>query len=322
MKKTELFSKIALCVMTLSVMMSFSGCGGKDSDTKTVSVIVKSQQAPEYWNVVNKGAEEAGEELGYEIKCSAPESEKNIDEQISLINKAVADKSDAIVIAPINGNDMNEAIQKAVDSGITVVTIDSKCTLDDMIYIGTDNNTAGNTAGREAKNLLNGSKKVAVIALSESSEVSIERAGGFAEIFESDSEVNIVETKYCNADTETAKQQTIELLEKYPDLELIYGVNQNATLGICEAVSEKNLAGKVKIIGFDSCEDEINYVNDGVLNGFIVQNPYNMGYLGIRNVSKILNGELVSNIIDTGSTFVNADNINEKSIQLLLYPLK
>lgn len=318
MKRFKLPVKIASCMLAVSMMASLSACGEKD-DSKQIRIIGKTQKSV-YWDVVNAGASAAGEELGYNVEYVAPEDESDIDGQISLINKAVEDKIDGIVIAPINADDMNNAMQNAQESGVAVITIDSKSSLDDMVYIGTDNYAAGKIAGTEASKMLDGSKKVAIIALTEESTLSV-RWHGFEDAVASDSGIKIVETTYCNSDKETARQQASELIDKYPDLEMICGVNQTTTLAICETIEEKGLGGKIKVVGYDASEAEVEYINNGILTGTIVQNPYNIGYLGVKNAADMADGESISNIIDTGTTFVTADNINDDAVQLLVYPL-
>lgn len=320
MKKKKMLTRILSCLLTMSFVTVMTSCGDKDDKQKQIRIIGKSQQSSIYWDVVNAGASAAGEELGYNVEYIAPESEKDIDGQISLINKAVQDKVDGIVIAPINADDMNEAMQSAKDSGVSILTIDSKSSLDDMVYIGTDNYVAGTIAGTEAAKMLNESKKVAIVALNEESTLSV-RWKGFEDSVASDSSINIVEKTYCNSDKETAKKQTAELIDKYPDIEMICGVNQTTTLAICETIVEKGVQGKIKVVGYDAAEPEVEYINQGVLTGTVVQNPYNIGYLGVKNVADMADGKSISKIIDTGTTFVTADNINDEAIQLLIYPM-
>lgn len=322
MKKT--MKAIAACAVTAALMCSFTGCGGAKNESGNsgegaIVVIVKSQQSPDYWNVVNKGAVDGGEEVGYKIVLEAPESESDIDVQNEMVMNAIKDKAAAVVLAPTNTEDLNGSIQAVMDAGIPVVTIDARCSLSDITYIGTDNRAAGGLAGKEASALLSGSKKVAVIALAEGSAVSDERSGGFVDAVSGTGE--IVETTYCGADRAVAKTQALELLDKYSDLEMIYAVNQTSTLGVCDAIAEKGLGDKVTVIGFDSSDEEIEFLSSGVLDGFVIQNPYNMGYLGVRNAVKIIDGEVVAKTIDTGTTFVSNTNINDADVQLLLNPL-
>lgn len=325
--KRSIVQIASLCTAML-MTVAMSGCSADKNVSDSgeaakgdIAVIVKSKQAPEYWDVVNNGAKDAGAEIGYNIVLDAPATESDVSDQIKMIDDAVSAKCKAIVISPINTNDLNDSIKKATDAGVTVVTIDSRCSLDNVVYIGTDNRAAGNVAGREAKAYLDGTRNVAIVALAEGSDVSDQRADGFAEVIQTEEGVTIVETTYCNADRNTAKAQALELIEKYPDLELIYGVNQTSTLGICDAVAEKGLADKIDVIGIDSSEEEIEFLSTGVLDGAVIQNPYNMGYLGVRNAAKLIDGENVSLTVDTGVTFVNKDNLNNDEIQLLLYPL-
>lgn len=319
MKRFKMPLKFASCMLAVSMMASLSACGEKDDSSKQIRIIGKTQKSV-YWEVVKAGALSAGEELGYNVEYVAPEDESDIDGQISLINKAAEDKVDGIVIAPINADDMNNAMQNAQESGVAVITIDSKSSLDDMVYIGTDNYAAGKIEGTKASEMLTKSKKVAIIALNEESTLAV-RWHGFEDAVASDSGIKIVETTYCNSDKETARQQASELIDKYPDLEMICGVNQTTTLAICETIEEKGLGGKIKVVGYDASEAEVEYINNGILTGTIVQNPYNIGYLGVKNAADMADGESISNIIDTGTTFVTADNINDDAVQLLIYPL-
>ena len=74
------------------------------------------------------------------------------------------------------------------------------------------------------------------------------------------------------------------------------------------------------VIGFNSDEQELAFIRTGVLKGTVVQNPYNMGYVAVRYAKKALEGENVPKQLDTGVTWVDAKNMNEEYIQLLLHP--
>lgn len=315
--------KKILCVgIAAATAAAVSGCAKQDA-VSTVSVITKTQNL-EFWDVVNNGAAAAGEELGYNIVCDAPESEVQIGVQIDLIDKAVKNGSAAIVIAPINGVDLNEALKTAENKGVKVITIDTKTADDSFSYVGSDNYSAGAIAGREARKLIDASGKIGVIALSEGSPSSSSRVEGFKSELESDIgdiKLSVVDVKYCNSDKATAKQQALELISDHPDIEMIYGVNQNSTIGICEAVAEKGLSGSIDVVGFNASEEEIDYIKSGVLKGTIVQNPFNMGYLGVRNAVKLIDGESVPLVTDTGVTYISMDNLEDESVQQLLYPL-
>ena len=133
---------------------------------------------------------------------------------------------------------------------------------------------------------------------------------------------NIVRGESC-AKREEAKAEALKLLKDDGNgISVIYGTNTNTTLGICDAVNELGLGGKIIVVGFNSDEEELGYIRNGVLSGTVIQNPYVMGYVGVRYANKLLDGMNVPCELDIGATFVNGSNMNEDYIQLLLYPDK
>ena len=103
-------------------------------------------------------------------------------------------------------------------------------------------------------------------------------------------------------------------------IKVIFTTGERSTIGACEAVAEADMIGQVAIIGFNSNDTELTYLKNGTLSGLMVQNPYNMGYLGVYYAGRVLAGENVSPTIDTGVTYVSRDNLNSDDIRLLLDP--
>jgi ribose transport system substrate-binding protein len=104
------------------------------------------------------------------------------------------------------------------------------------------------------------------------------------------------------------------------NIRTFYATNTNTTLGVCKAVEELGLSDKIFVVGFNSDEQEINYLRNRVLDGLVVQNPYSIGYVGVSYARKALNGQRLPKSLDTGVTFVNSDNLNDDYVQLLLHP--
>lgn len=119
-----------------------------------------------------------------------------------------------------------------------------------------------------------------------------------------------------------AYEEAKRLLEENPDIKIMYTTNTNTTLGACQAVEELDLADQVILVGFNSDEQEIKYIKSGLLDGTIIQNPYNMGYIGTSYAIQAAQGQDVTASLDTGVTWISAKNINDDDIQLLLYPDK
>lgn len=304
-----------------------SGCGGNLSgqveEQKHIAVICKGQQH-QFWKTVEQGAMDAGEEIGAKIVFEAPQNESEIDVQINMMEQAIQERVDAIVLAPLDTEKLNEVIAKATKSGIPVLTFDSDVTEKSRVAtIGTSNESAGAIAARNAAELMEGSGQVAIISTIKEAQTGIERIKGFVDEMEKNypEKIKVVDTAYCGGDPEVAKKQTIEFMKKYPNLKCIYGVNEGSAVGVAAAIKEQGKEGAFTVIGFDSSDEEIAYLEEGVIDGMVVQNPYNMGYLGVYNINRVLEGETIQEKIDTGATYVNLENLEDEDTQWLLYPL-
>lgn len=330
--KMKLWKRLLSVTLSVSMLIVSGGCSHmslvnvgienqKVKSDRYVAVICKSQD--EYWDAVEKGANEAGEELGINITYNAPEDESQVDEQIRLVQEAINNNANGIVIAPLDSEKLNDVLKQATDKNIQVITIDSDVSYDGRkSFVGTDNISAGAIAARQAEDIVSDDGKVAVIAHVEGAQTSIERKSGFIDAMKNTyPNIEIIDYGYCNGQPDIAKDKTKEMLEKNSDVELIYATNEGTAVGVCQAVDEMGLSGKVDIIGFDSSSTEISYLQKGTLDGLIVQNPFNMGYLGVRNVNKAIDGETIDTRIDTGVTYVNMENLNDEDTQLLLNPM-
>ncbi|MBR7085522.1 MAG: substrate-binding domain-containing protein [Oscillospiraceae bacterium] len=334
-----------LAVVALLAGLTMTGCAQSEKSQGEIAVICKAQGV-QFWDAVKAGADDGGEELNYTIAYQATANDTELGEQIKMVENAVSRKVSAIVIAPNDVDGLNVALDKAVSAGIPVITIDSDVSYEGRLsYIGSDNVSAGAIAGRAVKEELPDGGQIAIVGHVEKSQTAMERIQVFTEELENeeitrdvtvtddggtekkatiaDSKYEIVTVKYCENELETANKQTKAILDKYPDIKVIYGTNENSTTGICDAVAEMGKAGQVKVIGFNASDKEVAYVQDGTLTGTIVQNPYNMGYLGVKYADSAVKKEtkdLLPELI-TSTTLVTDDNLENEDIRFLINPV-
>ncbi len=326
-KAKQIKRLVAAGLVSVLLVCGLGACGSEDTEDikakRKIAVICKGS-VHEFWKTVEQGAMDAGDELKLDVTFEAPEDESQIDVQIDMMEKAIASGVDAIVLAPLDVERLNDSIEKAHRKGIPVLTLDSDVTSPVRVAtIGTDNRTAGAIAGRNAANLIGGKGKVAIVSYVEGAQTAIERNAGFMDELEKNYKdtIEVVGVSFCGGDAEVAKQQACDFIEKYPDIKCIYGANEGSAVGVAAAVKELGMQDDIVIIGFDSSEQEIAYLDEGTINGMMVQNPYNMGYLGVRNINKVLDGMKIDEKLDTGATYVNRDNLYDEDTQWLLYPL-
>ena len=316
-----------LC-LSLVLLLGLGGCSRTgDTSVKSnryIAVICKGSQH-EFWKTVEQGTMDAGEELGIRVSFEAPEDESQIDVQIELFEKALEKKADAIVLAPLDVEQLNPSIEKAHRAGVPVLTLDSDVSSSFReATIGTDNESAGAIAARNAIGLIEGEGQIAVISFVKGSQTATERNNGFINEINAQNQqgkLEIVGVEYCQGDSKLAKEQALDFIRNYPDLKCIFAANEGCAVGAAQAVSSLGREKDLVVIGFDSSDEEISYLESGAIDGMMVQNPYNMGYLGVRNINKVLDKKSIEEKFDTGATYVTRDNLQDEDIQWLLYPL-
>lgn len=103
-------------------------------------------------------------------------------------------------------------------------------------------------------------------------------------------------------------------------IKIMYGTNTTTTLAIARAVESLDLSDEIIVIGYNSGDNSVAYINEGIIDGFILQNPYTIGYSCISYAKELVDENKIPSTVDTGVTLVSAENIDEPYIQLLLYP--
>lgn len=315
MKKLAIVTATVLGLSTL-----FAGSAWAKSDE--IAVIVKSANST-FWQNVRKGAETAGADLGgkYKVTFQGPEAETSIDAQVNMVDNAVNRGVAGIVLAASDPVALVPAVKKAYESGIPVVLIDSGLNSDGKYYqsfLATDNRAAGKLAAEKLLAKVKGGK-VAVMSFTQGAASAIERTGGFIDEVKSKADYTIVGPYYSNSEMVTALNQTEDVLGSNPDIAAIFGANEPTAVGMARAVKQKGFAGKIVAVGFDGNSDLQNFVRDGTLDGIVVQSSYQMGYKGVDTIGKIIKGEKVEKVIDTGVVYVTKENIDSEEAKAVLY---
>ena len=293
----------------------------------TIAVIPKGT-IHEFWKTVNAGADTAGRELGVDILWKGSLKEDDREAQISVVENIITRRVDGIVLAPLDDAALRRPVDEAMRSGIPVVIFDSGLQGDNYIsYVATDNFKAGQLAGRYMAKLLDGKGSVAVLRYAEGSDSTTKREDGFLDAIRAFDGIEVVTSnQYAGVTTESALQAAENLLARFGaaggslQIDGIFCATEPTALGILRALQNAGFAGKVKFVGFDSSETMITALRAGELSGFVVQNPMQIGYLGVTTLVSHIRGEQVPGRIDTGSTLVTLENIDQPEIRDLLNP--
>ena len=308
-----------------------TGCGKEDAQDGnkrlTVAVIPKGT-IHEFWKTVHAGAEMAGQELGVDILWKGSLKEDDREAQISVVENIMTRRVDGIVLAPLDDAALRRPVDEAMRSDIPVVIFDSGLQGDNYVsYVATDNFKAGRLAGEYMGKLLDGKGKVVVLRYAEGSDSTTKRENGFLAGIQAFEGIEVVSSnQYAGVTTASALKAAENILSRFSkadgglEINGIFCATEPTTLGILRALQDSGYTGKIKFVGFDSSEKMIAALRAGELDGFVVQNPMRIGYLGVKTLVEHLRGESVTRRIDTGSTLITADNIEKPDIRDLINP--
>ena len=273
-----------------------------------------------FWTSLTDGAILAAKEYGVELQVEGGRSEQDLKGQIQRIEKAIEKKPDAILVAPCSYSDMTDILQEVVDNDIKLVLIDSVIEKDiSQGIVATDNYLAGKQLGEYASRYLNQEDEIAIIAHVQGASTAIERQEGIIAGLK-DYKDNIVTTDYCGSSYDVAYNLTKEIIEDNPDVNVVFGTNEYASVGAARAVKEMGKKGEVKVFGFDNSIEEIKLLEEGIFEAIIIQKPFNMGFLGVEKAVDIIDGEKIEDYTDSGCRLIDKNNMYKEENQRLLYP--
>lgn len=316
------FYKILLLIIAVVIFGFFSGCGKKETHYGVLGKCIGP-----YWNVVKKGAEDAGKELGVKVTVFLPQKE-DIPKQIETIETWISMGFKGIAVAPSDPEALVSPINSAMERDIPVITIDTDSPNSERAcYIGTDNYTAGKVAGKKMVEILNGEGKIAIATGSLTAMNSLERIKGFTDVIEKYPDIEIIKPILCdNEETSKAVELAETALLNNPDLDAFFGVYVFNGPSAAKAVKSAGKVGEVHIVSFDVTDEHLYLIEEEVIDATIAQKQYLMGYEGLKLLHSMnekgiqetldslpdsLRNEEGDYIIDTGVKVVSKGNLEE-----------
>lgn len=312
--------------VVLSLVFCFAGCtgGNLSPKSKTVAVITKGSDS-DFWNDVKNGAFSAATEYNIDITFEGPDSEEDYESQNKMIENAVSKNVGAIVLSAIDYEKNAPAVQKAIDKGIKVITVDSDVDADGKeLFIGTDNVSAGKKAAEQAIELCKNKKSVniGIVNYGENTENGKQRLKGFTDYIEKVKNAKVVASVNVESNAESATLGAKQLIEENKGINVLIGFNEWSTLGVGYAIKELNLKDEVFGIGFDSNVNCVGMLETGEIDTLIVQNPFSMGYLSVSKAAELLLGNAKTDgVIETDTYVVNRKNMFSPDVQKILFSL-
>ena len=278
----------------------------------------------DYWSKVHSGAQCAASQLPQvKVTWNGVTDETDVVGQLDLLNNYVAQGVNGLVYAATDATAMNEVSTSATKAGVKVVGIDSGTQPQpaNVPLLETDNIAAAKLAADQLAAAI-GPKggKVAIIAFHAGSQTNDQRVQGFEAGLKKHPNLHLAAIQYSQNDYNTALTVSANVLTANPDLKGFFAANESSDIGAVEAVRLAHMTGKVKIVGWDTSPDEVQGVRQGIVSGLISQNPFRMGYDGVRAAVTMLRHQGTVKSENTGVVVVTKSNLTNAKVRQFIAP--
>lgn len=284
-------------VLALSLVI-FSGCdrGQSGGQQKPRVALVMKSLANEFFKTMQDGAEihQKAHAAEYELISDGIKNETDVDKQIALVEQMIAQKVDAIVIAPADSKALVPVCSKARTAGIVVVNIDNKLDADalkeknlQVPFVGPNNMKGAKLAGDHLAAKLQKGDAVAIIDGQPGAFNAQQRHAGF-EAAMKEAGMNIVTSQSAHWETSKATPLVSSILNSNPQIKAFLCANDSMALGAHTALKDARKLGQVMIVGFDNIQAMQELVRKGDVLCTVDQHGDQIAVFGIQYALEIL----------------------------------
>ncbi|HEU6446896.1 MAG TPA: substrate-binding domain-containing protein [Verrucomicrobiae bacterium] len=319
----------SLAVLAVLVTGLFFSTGCKKNSTETGSApgtpapykiaVIPKGTTHIYWQSVKAGAEAAAKKFNCKIYWNGPERETDRERQIQIVEDFIVQKVDGVVLAPLDQDALVPAVEELAAKKIPCAIIDSGINTSNYVtFAATDNYQGGVLAARRMGEILGGKGNVIVLKYVPGSASTTDRENGFIDTIKKEFPgIKIVDSKYGQDTVETALQAAEDMLTRNKDVQGFYACNAPTAVGALQALQSQHRT-EVKLVGFDAEKALLDGLKAGQIDALVVQDPYKMGYDGVKAVVDSIQGKPVEKKIDTGVAVVTKENLDKPEIKALL----
>ena len=278
--------RILLTSISLAVGLAVSVAYAADKKT----LVFVTNGASDFWKAAEAGIKKAQKEMpGYTLELKYPE-QASAAVQERLMDDLVAAGVSGIMVSSVDPKTETDALDRIASKTLLLTTDSDAPQSKRVAYIGSSNILAGNQVGEELKKALpNGGKCMAYVGLPGADNAK-ERIQGIQDVIKG-TKIQIVDVRGDNMDQTAAKRNAEDTLTANPDVNCMIGVYSYNIPEIYQALKESNKLGKITVVGFDDDPITLGGIKDGSVYATVVQQPFEWGYQGMKDMAKILKGD-------------------------------
>jgi len=309
------------------LMVSLVGCGkdeskaggdakGKSSRPK-IALIMKARTNP-FFHTMEIGARKAAENLHVDLQVTSVNLETDFAKQAGLVENAISQGVDAILIAPADSKAIVSSLLDAQSKKIRVVNLDNridresaqKAGLNVECFVGPDNAEGAYKVTKHLLKLMGGTGKIALISGIPGVDNGEQRKKGFFRALEEvKDKVQLVASESADWMTDPAQRKMEGILSRNPDLNAVFAANDSMALGAVQAIETAGKTGKIFVAGYDGIKAAQDAIRAGKMHGTIEQHPDLMGAKAVEVAIDLLKGKAVPKEFPTATDLVTAETL-------------
>jgi ribose transport system substrate-binding protein len=284
--------------------------------------VIPKGTADVFFQSVHAGALAAGQQFHAEILWDGPASETDYSRQVEIMDSMLNRHVNGIAVAATDKTILNASLDRAARENVPLAIFDSGVDSTNYIsFVATNNYEGGQLGGRKLGQLLNGKGTVAMIEHAPGSASTMEREQGFKDAMAKEFPgIQIVAEQYSMADRAKGLAVTENILTARPDLNGIFASSEPSSVGAAQALKSRGLAGKVKLVAFDSSDGLVDDLKGGTIDALVVQDPFKIGFEGVRAVAEKLEGKTPAKKVDLSAVVITKGDLERPEIRQLLHP--
>ncbi len=264
----------------------------------------------EYWKTIQAGAEKAFDDYNIDGEVIAPNSEYSSEKQLAMLKIILKRHPDALIVAPTDPSATIPVLKEYQNKNIPTLMVDTDAGWEKQTtYIGTDHYVLGKKAGELLGSMLQPGDQVALIRGMSVSSVANERIKGAREALEAVGAEIVTEQLGYDRFGQT-KPVMESILQSYPDIKGVFATDDVLALHALRIIEKKGL--KIPVIGTDGTREMLKLIEGERLSATLAQNPYDMGYVSVKQALRSVKGEPIEKRIDSGIDIITSDNVEDR----------
>ena len=308
----QLLKPASLICLTVAVT-GWESCHSKRDE---IAVIPRTTSST-IWEAQHAGAEFAARKAGLRIRWNAPTREDDVQLQINMVDRAVAQRCKGLILTPDEPRALMMPVQRALAAGVPTVVLGSALPLPhqpNLSYIVNDDEMSGRIAALRIGEVLHGHGEVVVVGINPQSLSSLAILRSFVSVVEERfPEIAIVDRR-AGANNDLDEEIIVaQVLASHPTVNAVFSLDALGTISAYLALQSRSLTGRVKVVGVQQSAELASAIRLHQIDALIAQDSYQMGYRAVELLSHPQTES--SPLLKLAPMLITADNVDSPEAQ-------